>query len=91
MEQTVNFANHGVILENRKSLSLSGVEECLGFDDETIRLKTKLGELYIKGIGLHIVNFDTKSGDLTADGKINAIIYTASDNNKNNFFGKIFR
>ena len=90
MDQTVNIANHGVILENRKSLSLSGVEECLGFDDETIHLKTKLGELYVKGIGLHIINFDTKTGDLSAEGRINAIIYTAS-NDKKNIFSKIFR
>ena len=90
MEQTQSITNHSIILENRKSLTLSGIEECIGFDDETIRLKTKLGELYIKGLGLHIINFDTNSGDLTADGRINAIIYTAANENKN-VFSKIFR
>ncbi len=90
MEQTNNIHNHGLILENRKSLTLSGVEDCLGFDEETIHLQTKLGELYIKGIGLHIINFDTKSGELSAEGRINAIIYTAQDNKKS-FISKILR
>ncbi len=85
-----NLLNHGVILENRKQISLSGVSECIGFDEETIQLNTKLGKLTIKGSGLHIQNYNTDTGELSAEGKIHAIVYTASDNQKS-FFGKIFR
>lgn len=85
-----NILNHSVILENRKNLSISGVKECLGFDEETINLDTNFGKMTIKGMGLHIVSFNTESGELTADGRINAIVYTASQN-QGGFFGKIFK
>ena len=85
-----NILNHSVILENRKNLSISGVKECLGFDEETINLDTNFGKMTIKGMGLHIVSFNTESGELTADGRINAIVYTASQN-QGSFFGKIFK
>lgn len=90
MEQIATFNNHGIILENRKNLTISGVEDCLAFDEETIVLKTKLGKFVIKGFGLHIINFDTKSGDLSAEGKINALIYTA-ENDKKSLVSKIFK
>jgi len=88
--QENNLVNHGIILENRKQISLSGVSECIGFDDETIQLNTKLGKLVIKGSSLHIQNYNIDTGELSAEGKINAIVYTASDNQKS-FLGKIFR
>lgn len=90
MEQNTTFTNHDIILHNRKQISLSGVEDCLGFDEETIHLSTKLGKLVIKGAGLHIINFDTKSGELSAEGKVNAIVYTANEESKG-FFSKVFR
>jgi sporulation protein YabP len=90
MEQLTSFQSSGIIIENRKQISISGVEDCLTFDEETINLKTKLGNLVIKGISLHIENFNTNTGELTATGKINAAVYTATDDKKS-MFSKIFR
>ena len=61
MEQNRTVTNHDIILHNRKQISLSGIDDCLGFDEETIHLSTKLGKLVINGVGLHIINFDTNS------------------------------
>ena len=88
--QENNTVGGSIIIENRKIINLSGVSECLGFDDETISLDTKLGKLTIKGTGLHIQNFNTATGELTAEGRIHAIVYTVNDS-KQSFFGKIFR
>ena len=60
------------------------------FDDETLLLETVLGRLTVKGAGLHIVNFDTASGDLFAEGKIYAAVYT-SDEKNGGFFSRVFR
>ena len=38
-----------ITLENRKKMTLTGVEEGISFDDEKILLNTKLGALTIKG------------------------------------------
>lgn len=89
MEEVV-INNHSIIVENRKNLNLSGVKDCLGFDDETINLLTVFGKLTVKGNGLHIINFNTETGELSAEGKINALVYTADEISRG-FFGKIFK
>lgn len=83
-------SNHNIIIEDRKKLTLSGVKEVISFDDETLLLETALGRLTVKGAGLHIVNFDTASGDLFAEGKIYAAVYT-SDEKNGGFFSRVFR
>ena len=79
-----------LIIENRNRVNISGVRECLSFDDETVILETVLGNLTLKGEKLHIVNFDTKSGDFSLEGKIFAVAYTKNQNN-GSFFNRIFK
>lgn len=83
-------SNQNIIIEDRKKLTLSGVKDVISFDDETLLLETVLGRLTVKGAGLHIVNFDTASGDLFAEGKIYAVVYT-SDEKNGGFFSRVFR
>lgn len=83
-------SNQNIIIEDRKKLTLSGVKDVISFDDETLLLETVLGRLTVKGAGLHIVNFDTASGDLFAEGKIYAAVYT-SDEKNGGFFSHVFR
>ena len=83
-------SNQNIIIEDRKKLTLSGVKDVISFDDETLLLETVLGRLTVTGAGLHIVNFDTASGDLFAEGKIYAAVYT-SDEKNGGFFSRVFR
>ena len=83
-------SNQNIIIEDRKKLTLSGVKDVISFDDETLLLEKVLGRLTVKGAGLHIVNFDTASGDLFAEGKIYAAVYT-SDEKNGGFFSRVFR
>ena len=83
-------SNQNIIIEDRKKLTLSGVKDVISFDDETLLLETVLGRLTVKGAGLHIVSFDTASGDLFAEGKIYAAVYT-SDEKNGGFFSRVFR
>ncbi len=83
-------SNQNIIIEDRKKLTLSGVKDVISFDDETLLLETVLGRLTVKGAGLHIVNFDTAGGDLFAEGKIYAAVYT-SDEKNGGFFSRVFR
>lgn len=89
MEETVR-KNSNIILENRKKLTLTGVNDVASYDDETLILKTEQGSLTIKGENIHIINFNTQSGDLTAEGKFIALVYT-SDEKQSGFFSKVFR
>ena len=82
--------NSNIIIENRKKLTLSGVKDVVGFDEETIALETVLGKVTIKGNKLRIQNFNTENGDLTADGKINAVVYISEQKN-NGLISKLFK
>lgn len=89
MDENIRL-NHNVIIEDRKKMTLTGVKDVLSFDEETIVLETALGRLTVKGASLHIVNFDTGSGDLSAEGKVYAFVYTTEEKN-GGLFSRIFR
>ena len=80
---------HNIIIENRKTLLLTGVKEVLNFCEEEINLITNLGMLTVRGNGLKIDNFNTETGDLSAQGNIIAVVYTQKPQ-KENFFGRLF-
>ena len=67
---------HNLVLEGRQRLTMSGVREVVGFEEETIVLKTEEGGLTIKGEGMKIGSFSTGSGDIDIEGNVVALIYT---------------
>ncbi len=83
--------SHSLIIEERKKLTVSGVLDVLCFDERAIILETTLGELTIKGEGLHIEGFNSETGDLSAVGRVAAFAYTGDGQKGGSLFGKIFR
>lgn len=69
---------HSLSMENREKLSLSGVEDVSGFDEHIVVLKTSMGELSIRGEGLHIGRIDLDSGSLELSGKVQELSYDES-------------
>lgn len=80
-----------VIIENRKRLNISGVKDALSFDDETILIETSLGQMTIKGDNLHIESFNAQTGDLTAEGRIHAVVYMSDSKNSGGFLSRLFK
>ena len=68
-----NGLRHSVVMEGRKKLSVSGVEEVESFDDTTIRMTTVLGELEVQGEGLHIEKLSLDGGDRKVEGQVSAL------------------
>lgn len=83
-------AEHNAIIESRKKFTLTGVKDVLSFEEDTITLHTALGKLVIKGSALRIAQFDNQSGDLTGEGRIHALIYTA-DEKEQGFISRLFK
>lgn len=81
---------HNLILENRQSLSLGGVNDVLGFNEEAITLSSEAGDLLIRGEALHISKLSLETGEVNVDGKINALIYTNVKQSKS-LFSKLFK
>ena len=82
---------HNIIMENRKILHLTGVNDVDRFDEETIVLLTELGQLTIHGLGLNISHLDQETGELNVDGEISELIYTETQLEKQGFFSRLFR
>ena len=89
MEENINYA-HKVFIDERKSLSISGVKEVKEFDDETVILISVQGKMTVKGENLHIIKFNTESGDILVEGKIHALVYMSQEG-KSGIISKIFR
>ena len=66
---------HTLNLDNREKLSLSGVDDVSGFDENLIVLSTTLGALTVRGDGLHIDRIDLEAGQLEVRGKIRELSY----------------
>jgi len=92
MQDKAVKSNHNMILENRKSLSISGITDVDSFDEKAICLYTQLGELTIQGKELHIDSMSVETGDMTVTGDIWAIIYGDKDRHGPlSAIGRLFR
>lgn len=74
-EAKQNAKPHSLNIENRTKLSLSGVDDVSGFDENTIILTTSLGDLTVRGDGLHIDRIDLNIGQLEVQGHIRELSY----------------
>ena len=84
-------AAHHIILEERKQLSVSGVEEVESFDENTIVMLTNRGTLIVRGEELHIEKLSLDGGDLKVEGEIDSLTYEDSGRDKGGLFSRLFR
>ena len=82
---------HNVIIEDRKTVSISGVTDVESFDEQTVILMTDLGELIVKGFGMRINKIDVQAGDLSLEGEIYSLNYTDSQPSGGGLLSKLFR
>ena len=84
---------HHLILENRKRITLSGINDVDSFDDDNIVMFTDLGTLIIKGTTLHISKMNVETGDVSIDGLIYSIHYSDESLKRESgtFFSKLFK
>ena len=75
MAYEITHPNHHLSLDGREHLVISGVEEVERFDEESIILTTNMGELEIRGEGLHIEKLSLEGGELHVEGTVTALIY----------------
>lgn len=81
---------HQVMLEERRCLTLTGVSDVDSFDETTVVVYTDMGELTVKGEGLHIGRLNVESGDLRVEGHIQSLTY-AEPAERGGFFRRLFR
>ena len=79
-----------IYLENRSSLSVTGVTDVDSFDETAIVLYTDNGALVIRGENLHIARIDLESGELAVEGEVSAVLYDQA-RVKGGFFSRLLR
>ena len=81
-----------IVLRGRCEMSIGGVEEVINFDEESVRMKSIDGELFVEGREIKIGVLDTDRGVVTLTGNIDAIYYsTENPKEKKGFFGRLMR
>lgn len=89
-ENSVSLPHH-VMLEDRKHLTVSGVEDVERFDENTIVLSTTRGAMTISGENLHIEKLSLDGGDLKVEGEIEALVYEEERGSQGGFFARLLR
>ena len=82
---------HNVIMEERKKLSVSGVENVESFDEAEIVLQTNKGTLTIRGSELHIGKLSVDTGEVNIEGKIGELQYEDEAPVSGGLFGRLFK
>ena len=89
-EKIISFP-HSLSLEERKNLTVSGVTDIGSYDEQTVIAETELGELTIKGEGLHIIRMSVDTGELIVEGEISSLMYSEIRDTSGGFFSRLFK
>ena len=81
---------HGVALEDRKRLSLTGVEDVDCFNEQLVVLRTPLGTLTVAGAGLNISRLSLEEGRVEIEGEVDALEYSGGKKG-GGLLGRLFR
>ncbi len=90
-ESKLKFKSQDINIEDRKKMTVTGVENVESFNDNTIVLKTINGGLIIKGEELNINNLNVEDGNLKINGKINGVNYSSRDISSKGILEKLFK
>ena len=85
-EEKRSTGAHNLILEERGSLTVTGVSDIDSFDEETVVV-----ELTVRGSGLHINKIDVDAGELELEGEIDSLSYSDQPVSRGGFFARMFR
>ena len=66
---------HGLQLDRREKLTMTGVTEVVSFGENMVVLRTGLGLLNVHGRELQLKNLSLEEGRVAVEGHISALIY----------------
>ncbi len=66
---------HKLTLNERRSLSVSGVTEVISFDDSAVIVRTDLGTLAVHGRELQLKTLSQDGGQIAVEGHVSALLY----------------
>ena len=76
MEEKQYAKAHKLLLNNRRTGTVSGVTDVISFDIAEILLETEQGMLTIKGADLHVNRLTLEKGEVDIEGRIDSMGYS---------------
>ena len=67
---------HKLLLNNRRTGTISGVVDVISFDISEVLLETEQGMLNIKGADLHVNRLTLEKGEVDIEGRIDSLTYS---------------
>lgn len=87
----MDSSGHKITLVGREKLEITGVEEVESFDESTIIMSTNLGELIVRGEGLHIETLSLDGGALKVEGRVESLTYEEPRETGGGLLSRLFR
>lgn len=94
MEEKQYAKAHKLLLNNRRTGTVSGVTDVISFDIAEILLETEQGMLTIKGADLHVNRLTLEKGEVDIEGRIDSMAYSeVTDFHKagSSLLGRLFK
>ena len=76
MEEKTGMRPHRLMMQNRSSLSITGIRDVVSFDENQVVLDTDMGLLTMKGKDLHVSRLTLEKGEVDRDGRIDSFTYS---------------
>lgn len=94
MEERTVQKGHKLVVNNRRTSLVTGVNDVLSFDLNEILLETEQGMMMVKGTDLHVNRLSLEKGEVDLSGNIDSISYSeisAGVKKGENLLAKLFR
>ncbi len=79
MEEKLSGRQHRLTLQDRSAASVTGVEDVVSFDGNTVVLETNMGLLTVRGKELHVTRLNLEKGETDLEGTVDSLTYSAGD------------
>ena len=92
MAQTVDSGGqHGLRLEGRRRLTVTGVTGVSSFDEKGVGLQTREGGLAVRGEGLDMARLDLDRGEAEVTGLISSLDYDEEGGQRGSLWSRLWR
>lgn len=90
LPQSEAARSHTLVLDNRRSLCVTGVLRVISCDETGVALQTPLGDLSIGGQGLQVSELSVRSGEVRIQGKIEYLQYAENRESAGGLLARLF-
>ena len=79
MEEKISSGRlHRLVLSDRHTGSVTGVNDVVSFDENEIVLDTDMGLLTVRGKELHVKRLTLEKGELDLEGQVDSLNYSSN-------------